>query len=147
MVQGSLLKISIIIEDLEKNREVKNLFIEALHYSYENKILQPYFFEKDIVNRLTTEGRFNIISELTNKEKLHYEEIINIIRTKDDIILSQREIDVLKEIAKGSTNKEIGENLFISISTVKTHIINIYGKLQVSNRVSAVEEGKRLKII
>lgn len=147
MVQGSLLKISIIIEDLEKNREVKNLFIEALHYSYENKILQPYFFEKDIVNRLTTEERFNIISELTNKEKLHYEEIINIVRTKDDIILSQREIDVLKEIAKGSTNKEIGENLFISISTVKTHIINIYGKLQVSNRVSAVEEGKRLKMI
>ena len=56
---------------------------------------------------------------------------------------TERELEVLKELAKGSTNKQIAENLYISLATVKTHIINIYGKLGVNNRVAAVN--KRLK--
>ncbi|MBD5799308.1 helix-turn-helix transcriptional regulator [Bacillus pseudomycoides] len=43
-------------------------------------------------------------------------------------------------LATGATIKEIGKKLFISISTVKTHIINIYTKLQVSNRVEAIKK-------
>ncbi|MDR4186079.1 DNA-binding response regulator [Bacillus pseudomycoides] len=55
-------------------------------------------------------------------------------------MLSQRELEVLIVLATGATNKEIGKKLFISISTVKTHIINIYTKLQVSNRVEAIKK-------
>ena len=47
--------------------------------------------------------------------------------------LSKRELEVLKEIAMGHTNKEIGEKLFVSENTVKTHINNIYLKLEGSN--------------
>jgi len=59
-------------------------------------------------------------------------------------VLSSREIEVLKALTDGSSNKEIGEKLFISISTVKTHIINIYSKLGVKNRVEAVNEGRKI---
>ncbi|MED1476902.1 helix-turn-helix transcriptional regulator [Bacillus pseudomycoides] len=55
-------------------------------------------------------------------------------------MLSQRELEVLIVLATGATIKEIGKKLFISISTVKTHIINIYTKLQVSNRVEAIKK-------
>ena len=52
--------------------------------------------------------------------------------------LSDREIEVLVELAKGLSNKEIAKSLFISQKTVGHHLENIYGKLDVSCRTSAV---------
>jgi len=52
--------------------------------------------------------------------------------------LSAREIEVLQLVAKGASNKEIGKSLHISTATVKTHLIHIYGKLEVSDRTAAV---------
>lgn len=51
--------------------------------------------------------------------------------------LSERETDVLKLIAKGITNKEIGSKLHIAENTVKNHLKNILGKLHLENRVQA----------
>ena len=51
--------------------------------------------------------------------------------------LSQREMEVLSLITKGLGNKEIAEQLFISEKTVKTHVANILGKLQVKSRTQA----------
>ncbi len=52
--------------------------------------------------------------------------------------LSRRETEVLALVAKGRTNAEIGRELFISETTVKTHLIRIFGKLGVSDRTAAV---------
>ena len=52
--------------------------------------------------------------------------------------LSGREIEVLGLVARGQSNKEIGKQLMISVATVKTHLIHIYGKLGVSDRTAAV---------
>ena len=49
--------------------------------------------------------------------------------------LSGRELDIVSSIAKGRTNQEIAAELFISLSTVKTHISRIQGKLAARNRV------------
>jgi DNA-binding CsgD family transcriptional regulator len=61
--------------------------------------------------------------------------------------LSKRELDVLKEIATGYTNKEIAENLFVSENTVKTHINNIFMKLEVNRRTQAISRAREMKII
>ena len=58
--------------------------------------------------------------------------------------LSSREIEVLKKIEAGLSNQEIASRLFISITTVKRHISNIYAKLDVKNRTQAVARGKML---
>ena len=50
-------------------------------------------------------------------------------------MLSQREFDIARSVARGRTNQEIAAELFISLSTVKTHITRIQGKLSVRNRV------------
>lgn len=55
-------------------------------------------------------------------------------------LLSAREIEVLDLINSGLSNKEIAEKLFISLSTVKTHINNIYKILEVKNRREAIEK-------
>lgn len=52
--------------------------------------------------------------------------------------LSRRETEVLALVAKGRTNAEIGRELFISETTVKTHLIRVFGKLGVSDRTAAV---------
>jgi two-component system, NarL family, response regulator len=57
--------------------------------------------------------------------------------------ISLRELDVLKFVASGKSNKEIGVQLFISEGTVKTHVANLLIKLGVSGRTSAVREAVR----
>jgi len=52
--------------------------------------------------------------------------------------LSAREIEVLQLVAQGASNREIGKSLHISTATVKTHLIHIYGKLGVDDRLAAV---------
>lgn len=53
--------------------------------------------------------------------------------------LSQRELDILKELQKGFTNREIADTLFISVNTVKHHIHSILEKLGVENRHQAAD--------
>ena len=52
--------------------------------------------------------------------------------------LSQRELEVLELIARGSTNREAAKALFISEATVKTHLLHVYAKLGVNDRAAAV---------
>ncbi len=54
--------------------------------------------------------------------------------------LSQREVEVLELVASGTTNREAAARLFITEATVKTHLLNIYAKLGVSDRAAAVAE-------
>jgi DNA-binding CsgD family transcriptional regulator len=51
--------------------------------------------------------------------------------------LTDREVDVLKAITRGLANKQIARELFVSQATVKTHIINVYGKIGVNTRAGA----------
>ncbi|MGW7681397.1 response regulator [Kribbella sp. NPDC054772] len=55
-------------------------------------------------------------------------------------ILSPRELEVIEWVAAGNTNREIAAHLFISEATVKTHLLNIYAKLNAPDRASAVAE-------
>ncbi len=55
----------------------------------------------------------------------------------DGIALTRREIEVLRLVAIGASNREIADSLFISLPTVKRHMTNILGKLGVSTRYEA----------
>jgi two-component system nitrate/nitrite response regulator NarL len=69
-------------------------------------------------------------------------------RERHDVpLLSQRESQVLSLIAQGLSGPEIGARLFISSSTVKTHVKNVLEKLGVSDRAAAVAEGMRRGLI
>jgi LuxR family transcriptional regulator, maltose regulon positive regulatory protein len=61
--------------------------------------------------------------------------------------LSEREIEVLKLISAGKSNSTIAQALFISVSTVKTHINNLYSKLGVESRTQALMRGRELNLI
>ena len=57
-------------------------------------------------------------------------------RSRHDL-LTDRELEILKEIGRGKTNKEIAESLYIGIKTVKTHVSSILSKLELEDRTKA----------
>jgi LuxR family maltose regulon positive regulatory protein len=61
--------------------------------------------------------------------------------------LSDRELEVLRLIVAGLSNPEIAEELFIAVSTVKSHVNNIYGKLAVENRIQATARAQNLGLV
>jgi DNA-binding NarL/FixJ family response regulator len=61
--------------------------------------------------------------------------------------LSTREIEVLKLVARGANNREIADQLYITQATVKSHLIRIYGKLNVSDRTAAVTKAMEQGIL
>jgi DNA-binding NarL/FixJ family response regulator len=74
---------------------------------------------------------------------------IDIQNSKDleEISLSKREVEVLEQLSKGLSYTAIAENLFLSPSTVRKHIENIYKKLQVHSKIEAVQKAKNYNII
>lgn len=61
--------------------------------------------------------------------------------------LSDREVEVLRLVAEGRTNREIGRVLLIGEATVKTHVQHILAKLDVRDRAAAVSTGHRLRLL
>jgi two-component system, NarL family, nitrate/nitrite response regulator NarL len=61
--------------------------------------------------------------------------------------LTDRELEILQLLAFGYTNKDIGERLYISPDTVKTHLEHVYQKLGASDRTAAVAEAFRRRLI
>ena len=56
--------------------------------------------------------------------------------------LSERELEVLQHVARGLSNQEIADKLFLSAGTVKRHMSNIYQKLDVHSRTQALERAR-----
>jgi len=63
-----------------------------------------------------------------------------------NLSLTTREYEVLQLLTRGYKNAEVAEKLFLSLSTVKTHVSNLFVKMDVKNRTQAVEKANRLKI-
>ncbi|WP_273565407.1 response regulator transcription factor [Maribacter halichondriae] len=61
--------------------------------------------------------------------------------------LSKREFEVLDGIVSGLSNKEIGERLFLSESTIKTHVSNLFVKLNAKRRTQAIQKAKEMQLI
>ena len=64
-----------------------------------------------------------------------------------NIQLNKREYEILQLIAQGRTNQQIADELFLALPTVKTHVSNLYSKLEVKSRTQAVLKAQVLKLI
>jgi len=73
--------------------------------------------------------------------------LVNQVRRPVTQSLSAREVEVLRLVAKGLTNADIGRALHISEATVKTHLLRTFGKLDVSDRTAAVTSAMALGLL
>lgn len=65
----------------------------------------------------------------------------------EEIKLTAREIEVLEQLSKGLKYNNIADNLILSLGTVRKHVENIYAKLQVHNKLEAIQKAKNNKLI
>lgn len=86
-------------------------------------------YKKDFVESFLKEDAGTV-------QSLNLEDAMDLVKQKYE--LTNREIEILTEVYNGKTNTQIAEDLFISESTVKAHIYNIFRKMNVKSRVEAV---------
>lgn len=68
-------------------------------------------------------------------------------RDRHEALLSERELEVLRNLSKGLSYEEIGQQLFLSLNTIQFHVKNIYRKLLVNRRVQAIEKAREMNLI
>jgi DNA-binding NarL/FixJ family response regulator len=108
--------------------------LEAGASGYQLKDIQPDDLISSIrkiingENQLHPKATSHLLAQLSHKGK----EERNLLAE-----LTKREVEVLKEIAKGKSNKEIAASLFITEKTVKTHVSNLLSKLELADRTQA----------
>ena len=86
------------------------------------------------------------INKKTQKQIIVTKQIIDLDKV-EELGLSKREYEVLKEVALGLSNQEIAKKLFVSESTIKTHVSNLLLKLNAKRRTQAIQISKSLNII
>ena len=95
---------------------------------------------------------FFVIGILVHKKSLQKNQVVESPNKIDsnkisELGISKREYEILLEISGGLSNKEIAERLFVSESTIKTHLSNLYAKLDAKRRTQAIQKTKEMKII
>jgi LuxR family maltose regulon positive regulatory protein len=128
-----------------KNNKDKSLtYLKWAHEIYKEYGILSNFY-KDNLKCL------NLIEDLDRDLYINLKNFFN--KTDDNMNtffvedLTERELEILKIISSGKSNKEISNLLYITLGTTKWHISNIFGKLQVKNRTQAVEKAKKLNLI
>ena len=86
------------------------------------------------------------INKKTQKKQLISTREIDLEKVKE-LEITNREYEVLKHISSGLSNKEIAEKLFLSESTIKTHVSNLLVKLNAKRRTQAIQVAQDFQII
>ncbi len=127
--------------------ENKPFAIVCIPFFHQNELLGILYLERTKMeksfNRSHVEAWQILIEKIMHTGKLEY-----LIKSDlNQFQLTQRELEVLKLLAQGKSNDEIAKELNLTVSTVKSHLLNIYGKLGVNKRIQAVVKARELDLI
>lgn len=136
----------------EKYKNIKVLVLTS--YTSEEYIRPVFRAGADgyIIKEMDIDELTNSIRDVIEGKRVVHPDILKIIDEggvlpHEKNVLSRREMEVLKEIVNGLSNKEISETLFVSEKTVKTHVSHILNKLEVSDRTQAAIYAIKFNII
>lgn len=154
LAEALILK-SIICEKKGNMQETIKVLIKAINISYKEKYLRIFLDEEKCLKSIIFRESVKLKSMLEEKQQRFLNKIIEGFSSKvnmtgrltDMEVLSSREMEVLKYLQEGLTNLEIAAALFVSVNTVKTHLLNIYTKLDVHSRAEALAKANEFGIL
>ena len=127
----------------------ENIFkaIQAGADGYLLKEVNPENLHKGIVETLNGGAAMNPSIAMKTLKLLRNPTSFENLSDTEEISLSKREIEVLEQLSKGLSYTVIAGHLFLSPSTVRKHIENIYKKLRVHSKIEAVQKAKKHNLI
>ena len=147
IIKNKYPQIKIIMLTVFDNDE--NIFksIKAGADGYLLKELNPDELHNAIVETLNGGAIMTPSIALKTLKLFRNPEVFEDIPNKEEYNLTAREIEVLEQLSKGLKYNAIAENLFLSAGTIRKHVENIYTKLQVHNKLEAIQKAKNNKLI
>lgn len=137
-----------------ENEKAVTEYIDALEMAADENLIIYFLFDLDITNdilnavyRIQAAGKTRIPDGFIQKLRQAVETKKKRSKIHPELELSIRELDTLKLIAQDLSNQEIADRLFISINTVKTHLKNIFLKLEADSRSGAVVKAKKMGLL
>ena len=147
IIKSKYPQIKIIMLTVFDNDE--NIFnaIKAGADGYLLKEVNPKDLHQGIIDTLN--GGATMTPSIAMKTLKLFREPVNFENTqiKEEINLTVREVEVLEQLAKGLKYESIAQNLFLSTGTIRKHVENIYSKLQVHNKLEAIQKAKSNNLI
>ncbi len=138
-------------QKLGNTHEAMNSLAKALYLAEPGGFVRIFLDEGTAIAELLkkiADGKIDFPKAYLNK-LLSAFKLRKLINLDDGLVetLSERELEVLRLISAGLSNKKIMEKLFLSLSTVKTHIRNIYSKLGVHSRTQVLVKAKEMNLL
>jgi len=134
--------------------------VNALHLQSKVIVMTTFEGQEDVQRALRAGARAYLLKDCTQQtlleaiRRVYLGEVFLLPQIAQKLVdqiqkpqISPRELEVLKSVASGKSNKEIGVQLFIGEGTVKTHVASLLEKLGVTGRTSAVREAVRLGFV
>lgn len=142
---------SLVLMALGRSEEAIHAMEEAVNFAAVDGYIRPFLGEGPEIRELLVAVEHNM-PEFITPLLVYYTDTTVKTATCPTLpamieALSERELEVLRLLAVGLSNEEIGHSLFISLGTVKWHVKNIFGKLEVRNRIQAVATAQHMGII
>ncbi|MVX62674.1 hypothetical protein GKZ28_03005 [Clostridium chromiireducens] len=154
VVAEALILKGLISDKLGNTQETLKCLSKAIMLSYKEYYMRIFLDEGQSLKNIMVKLRNKLETDLNEGAKIFLNEIINGFDEVNDIkkldnndLLSIRELEVLEYLKEGLTNLEIADSLFVSVNTVKTHLLNIYTKLDVHSRTEALAKAADLNIL
>ena len=132
-----------LLHKLKRKDDALDAFRQGLSFLEDTGFVQVFLLERDNLKSFLREYSSRL---MTIDAYQHLRDALEEHEQRKQV-LSPRELEVLRLIAIGDSNKKIGEKLFVAESTIKGHNQRIFQKLNVEKRTEAISEGRKLGLI
>lgn len=121
--------------------------LQILEYRFLIRELSTEMYVGIIALFFTILGIWVGLKLVNRRTETHVHQIENLVIDAEKLKahgISNRELEVLQLMAQGLSNQEIANKLFVSLHTVKTHLSNLYSKLDVKRRTQAIQKAREM---
>lgn len=128
-----------------------SVLLPAIRDGQADGIILPFAENADFILPMLYELQVRNVFDASYMESLikvceEYSRTLKAMESKNPV-LTERETQVLKLLAQGLTQREMGEKLYLSVSTIKRYIEHIYEKLDVNNKIAAIKKAEKMNIL